>query len=97
MGAVLESVCIVVTDQLGRGAGQHRCCFQQRHLLEIALLVVAGRLQPGLAELRRYVRGGDVVAARSGGATFQQIGGKKFNVTADGVRLCFDGVLYHWA
>jgi hypothetical protein len=86
VGAVLECIRVVATNQLGRGTGQHWCRFKQRYFLQIAL-VVATRLQSSLPELRRYIRGRDVVTARGGGPAFQQIGSEKFNVAADGFGL----------
>jgi hypothetical protein len=82
MRAVLEGVRLVIAHQLRRGAGQHRRRFQQRHGLQERVVVAGGR-EPGLAELRGDVSCGDVVASGRSSASFEQIAGQEFDVTAD--------------
>ncbi len=82
VSAVLEVVALVLAHEFRDGAGQHRSRFHQRHGLQVRVCV-AGRCKAGLAELRRDVRGGNVVAARRCRASFQQIAGEKIDVAAD--------------
>jgi hypothetical protein len=70
--------------------GERRLCGIEEkgaepHLVKVRA-AVAGRLRANGLELRRDVRGRDVVAARAGLAPFQRVTREKVHVGADGVR-----------
>ena len=82
--AVFERVRVIVEHVLGGGAGQHRRRFDQWHRLQECRRVTRGR-EARLPELSRDVGGGEVMTACRRGATFEQIAGEKFDMSADGI------------